>query len=279
MILFVCRRISVRSLFATQAWQAVCPPLCIATGATPPSSARQCRLPAEKHVVYTSRGPRDAFRGPTSPAVSTGSFHVDHSTAAEPVAPRPSCGRLRGAAPSPQAFRDGQTRCPGRSGRAVGARLSAPCRRRFPHGQPFRGTNGGGGDDRPRQRHRGRGVAWQRSVGDRRGRAVLRYRFDRRYDRLPDRRRSEPDAAKSAGPTRAGDLWDGPCLPMTQELLARLIGVQRNAISIVAHALQKAGVISYSRGRIEITDSEALQATACECYRAVKAWYEQLRMI
>jgi Mn-dependent DtxR family transcriptional regulator len=65
---------------------------------------------------------------------------------------------------------------------------------------------------------------------------------------------------------------------MTQELLARLIGVQRNAISIVAHALQKAGVISYSRGRIEITDSEALQATACECYRAVKAWYEQLRM-
>ena len=77
----------------------------------------------------------------------------------------------------------------------------------------------------------------------------------------------------------ARDLWDGPALPMTQELLARLIGVQRNAISIVAHALQKAGVISYSRGRIEITDSEALQATACECYRTVKAWYEQLRMI
>jgi CRP-like cAMP-binding protein len=77
----------------------------------------------------------------------------------------------------------------------------------------------------------------------------------------------------------ARDLWDGPTLPMTQELLARLIGVQRNAISIVAHTLQKAGVISYSRGRIEITDSEALQATACECYRTVKAWYEQLRMI
>jgi CRP-like cAMP-binding protein len=77
----------------------------------------------------------------------------------------------------------------------------------------------------------------------------------------------------------ARDLWDGPTLPMTQELLARLIGVQRNAISIVAHTLQKAGVINYSRGRIEITDSEALQATACECYRTVKAWYEQLRMI
>jgi CRP-like cAMP-binding protein len=69
---------------------------------------------------------------------------------------------------------------------------------------------------------------------------------------------------------RASDLWDGETLPMTQELLARMIGVQRNAISIVAHALQEAGVISYSRGQIEILDRDALQATACECHHAVK---------
>src|SRR6266702_5527966 len=75
---------------------------------------------------------------------------------------------------------------------------------------------------------------------------------------------------------RARDLGDGTTLPMTQELLARLIGVQRNAISIVAHALQQAGVISYSRGRIEILDSQAVQATACECYQTVKTRYEQL---
>jgi CRP-like cAMP-binding protein len=70
---------------------------------------------------------------------------------------------------------------------------------------------------------------------------------------------------------RARDLWDGETLPMTQELLARMIGVQRNAISIVAHALQEVGVISYSRGRIEILDTGALQATACECHHAVTA--------
>jgi len=70
---------------------------------------------------------------------------------------------------------------------------------------------------------------------------------------------------------RARDLWDGETLPMTQELLARMIGVQRNAISIVAHALQEADVISYSRGRIEVRDVDALQATACECHQAVKA--------
>ena len=75
---------------------------------------------------------------------------------------------------------------------------------------------------------------------------------------------------------RARDLWDGETLPMTQELLARMIGVQRNAISIVAHALQEASVISYSRGQIEILDMEALQAAACECHHAVKTKLAQL---
>jgi CRP-like cAMP-binding protein len=74
----------------------------------------------------------------------------------------------------------------------------------------------------------------------------------------------------------AHDLSDGNTLPMTQELLARMIGVQRNAISIVAHALQGAGIISYRRGRIEITDMEALRQTTCECYLAIKAWHERL---
>jgi CRP-like cAMP-binding protein len=75
---------------------------------------------------------------------------------------------------------------------------------------------------------------------------------------------------------RARDLWDGETLPMTQELLARMIGVQRNAVSIVAHALQEARVISYSRGRIEIIDMEALFDTSCECYRTVKARHARL---
>jgi CRP-like cAMP-binding protein len=68
---------------------------------------------------------------------------------------------------------------------------------------------------------------------------------------------------------RARDLWDGETLPMTQELLARMLGVQRNAVSIVAHALQQTGVISYSRGQIEILNVDALRAAACECHRAV----------
>ena len=75
---------------------------------------------------------------------------------------------------------------------------------------------------------------------------------------------------------RACDLSGGETLPLTQESLAQLIGVQRNAISIVAHALQQAGIIRYSRGYIDITNDEGLRETACECYGTVKAHHRRL---
>src|SRR5258705_2257504 len=75
---------------------------------------------------------------------------------------------------------------------------------------------------------------------------------------------------------RARDLWDSERLPLTQEFLAQMIGVQRNAVSIVAHELQRAGIIRYSRGQIEITNLEGLRETSCECYHAVKAQHDRL---
>ena len=45
---------------------------------------------------------------------------------------------------------------------------------------------------------------------------------------------------------RARDLCDGESLPLTQELLAQIIDVQRNAISIVATALQLKALIDDS---------------------------------
>ena len=75
---------------------------------------------------------------------------------------------------------------------------------------------------------------------------------------------------------RARDLWDSETLPLTQEFLAQMIGVQRNAVSIVAHELQRAGIIRYSRGQIEITNVEGLRETSCECYHAVKTQHDRL---
>jgi CRP-like cAMP-binding protein len=75
---------------------------------------------------------------------------------------------------------------------------------------------------------------------------------------------------------RARDLCDSETLPLTQEFLAQLMGVQRNAVSIVAHALQQAGIISYSRGHIDIANVDRLRETACECYDAVRAHHQRL---
>jgi CRP-like cAMP-binding protein len=74
----------------------------------------------------------------------------------------------------------------------------------------------------------------------------------------------------------ARDLSGNEVLPLTQEFLARMIGVRRNAVSIVAHALQQAGTIRYSCGHIAIANVEALKKTSCECYHAVKAAHERL---
>jgi CRP-like cAMP-binding protein len=72
------------------------------------------------------------------------------------------------------------------------------------------------------------------------------------------------------------DLSESDTLPLTQEFLAQMIGVQRNSVSIVANMLQQAGVIRYIRGHIEITDLEGLKKTSCECYETVKVHYDRL---
>lgn len=63
---------------------------------------------------------------------------------------------------------------------------------------------------------------------------------------------------------RARDLCGSEALPLTQEMLAQMIGVRRNAVSIVAHGFQQAGILRYSRGHIEITDIDGLRKAACE---------------
>ena len=72
------------------------------------------------------------------------------------------------------------------------------------------------------------------------------------------------------------DRLDTAELPLTPELLARMLGVRRATVSITAAALQARGLIRYSRGRITITDRPGLEAAACEDYTAVRDEYERL---
>ncbi|HEV2530569.1 Crp/Fnr family transcriptional regulator [Phenylobacterium sp.] len=66
------------------------------------------------------------------------------------------------------------------------------------------------------------------------------------------------------------DRLGGDILPLTQEHLAIMLGVQRTTVTAVASQLQARGLIAYSRGRIRVLDRPALEHCACECYAAIQ---------
>jgi CRP-like cAMP-binding protein len=65
-------------------------------------------------------------------------------------------------------------------------------------------------------------------------------------------------------------------LIMTQELIADMLGVRREGVTVAAGRLQDNGAISYVRGHIKILDRQKLEETVCECYRVVKDEFDRL---
>jgi CRP-like cAMP-binding protein len=75
---------------------------------------------------------------------------------------------------------------------------------------------------------------------------------------------------------RLHDLSSQTQFTATQEVLAEILGIRRNTVSLVANAMQKANLIRYSRGNLEIIDLKGLHGLACECYHAVAAYRDRL---
>lgn len=65
-------------------------------------------------------------------------------------------------------------------------------------------------------------------------------------------------------------------LVITQEVIAGMLGVRREGVTVAARKLRDAGVIRYNRGHITVLDRHGLEARACECYAVVRREYERL---
>jgi CRP-like cAMP-binding protein len=65
-------------------------------------------------------------------------------------------------------------------------------------------------------------------------------------------------------------------IAMTQELIANMLGVRREGVTEAAGKLQRAGIIHYNRGHIEIVDRLRLEKRSCECYLVVKDEFDRL---
>jgi CRP-like cAMP-binding protein len=70
-------------------------------------------------------------------------------------------------------------------------------------------------------------------------------------------------------------------LPLTQEFLAQMLGTRRASVTVAAGALQKKGLIAYTRGSVTILDRKKLATIACDCYdilqRQLREWENETR--
>ncbi|HKP14576.1 MAG TPA: Crp/Fnr family transcriptional regulator [Gemmatimonadaceae bacterium] len=72
------------------------------------------------------------------------------------------------------------------------------------------------------------------------------------------------------------DRVDGDVIPLKQQFLAEMLGVHRPAVTIAAGALQKAGFIRYTRGKVTVLDREGLEDAACGCYAIISRRAKEL---
>jgi CRP-like cAMP-binding protein len=68
---------------------------------------------------------------------------------------------------------------------------------------------------------------------------------------------------------QSADRAESDTIPLTQELLAEMLGVRRTSVTEVAGKVQSEGVIAYSRGIIKILDRAGLERLSCECYQTL----------
>jgi CRP-like cAMP-binding protein len=66
--------------------------------------------------------------------------------------------------------------------------------------------------------------------------------------------------------------------PLTQEFISHMLGTRRASVTVAAGILQKAGLITYTRGRVTIENRAGLESASYECYeeinRQIERWHK-----
>jgi CRP-like cAMP-binding protein len=109
-------------------------------------------------------------------------------------------------------------------------------------------------------------------IRDAMGAAWLEHVFARHaVDRIHRLKADSACHAVHAVPARAANLIrrlaqaDGPDVRTTQSALAEAMGVQRTSVNAAVKALEKDGVVTLRRGRIQVLCAERLSGAACGC--------------
>jgi Crp-like helix-turn-helix domain len=75
------------------------------------------------------------------------------------------------------------------------------------------------------------------------------------------------------------DRLGGDLVRLTQEFLAHMLGTRRASVTVAAGILQKAGIITYTRGVVKIESRAQLVDSACDCYgtmtEQIKKWHAE----
>jgi len=134
----------------------------------------------------------------------------------------------------------------------------------------------------PGKAYRVRAVAYRRAFNDS---AAMRNAVHRQVELLQAESR-QAIACHGLHPVKARfNRWLLECqdlsggledMPLKQEFLSVMLGVSRTAITRIAMAAQRQGLIRYARGSVKILDRQGLEKGACECRASVLHLRQQL---
>ena len=72
------------------------------------------------------------------------------------------------------------------------------------------------------------------------------------------------------------DRVQGESFHLSHEFLGMMLGVRRPSVTVVAGALQRAGLITYKQAVVRILDRDGLEAASCECYSLIRKEFDAL---